>query len=225
MKSKVSLILLLVFYVFVNEVIAWWPDPVPIKSVDPWYNTDWFWTALQALVILIQSVVILITLFYVSYQVRQQKLANMISSFESIDKRWESVEMRSARKEFCRKCKAGEGSITRMEQIVLGFFEDLGIYLEYGIYDLKIVWHKYSQDIEFYWSASRPLLQQLREIEGEDLYDHFDYLYNQMVKFGLSETPPIDISDKSPIEIQKFCERECEYLENLENTYQNESRT
>ena len=225
MNSKVTLVLLLVFFIFANEVIAWWSEPVLIKSDDPWYNTDWFWTALQAFVILIQSVVILITLFYVSYQVKQQKIANMISSFSSIDKIWESDEMRSARKEFCRKCKAGEGSITRMEQRVLGFFEDLGIYLEYGVYDLKIVWHKYSQDIEYYWSASRPLLQKLRDTEGEDLYDHFDYLYKEMVQYGRSESPPIYVSDKSPTEIQKFCELECKYLESLENTFQNENET
>lgn len=212
MKSRVAPLFLLIFFLLVTEVIGGSPETIQLKSNDHWFFTNWFWTLVLSIVIFFQFIAILIALIYVGNQVKRQKLANMISSFESVNKRWECTEMVKARKEFCDKCYLGAKQMSRTEEMVIGFFDDFGLYLEYGIFDLKIIWHKYSRSIEYYWAASRPMIRYMRKIEGESFYHHFDYLYNQIVQFSQSLSPPKYVSDKSPTQIQQFCAEECQWL-------------
>jgi len=213
MKIKyTTFLLLLLFSVFVDGVLANGPPPISFKSVDPWYCSSWFWTAAQAFVILV-------TLLYIARQVKLQKLASMIVSLESLDGKWHSPESIMARKEFCKKCLEDDISdLTRVDEMVLSFFEQLGLYLEHKIYDLDIVWHKYSQSIEYYYWASKPFISKIRQETGDDsCYDHFDSIYKKIIKHSKSKSVPLSVSGEMKKDIVRFCELEVEYLKKVKD--------
>lgn len=177
----------------------------------PFYCSAWFWT-------LIQSLAIIISLIFIYRQIRLQRIANMLHSFETLDQKWESIEMLNARKEACSKYLKSDKSITRTDELVLGFFEDLGLYSEKRIFDLEIVWGKYSQNIVYYWSILESGVSDLRESTNDlTWYEDFQTLCKKISMH--SRKRGITNRKKTKMDLTEFAKTEIEYIEKLESTY------
>ena len=176
----------------------------------PFYCSSWFWT-------FIQSLAIIISLIFIYRQIRLQRIANMVNSFDIYDKKWESIEMLNARKEACSKYLKNDKIITRTDELVLGFFEDLGVYSEKRVFDLEIVWGKYSQNIIYYWSILEPGVSDLRKSTNDlTWYEDFQTLSKKIIKH--SRKRGITNRKNTEIDLNKFANTEVEYIEKMLST-------
>jgi hypothetical protein len=158
-------------------------------------GSSWFWT-------MAEFFVILVTLLYISRQVRYQRQANMLSTFTALDRRWKSSEMREARKHACKDYGSAERTISQPEDLVLGFFEELGLYLRRKVFDLPTVWEFYSYDVEHYWPILEPRIREFRTSSKDDSwYSEFEYLNDEIVKYSKKKSCP---TGKTDAEIKKF---------------------
>jgi hypothetical protein len=165
---------------------------------------SWFWE-------MAQFFAIAISLGLIYRQIRLQRQANLLQTLASLDERWNSQEMCKSRKEACTTYLDGKFKISRMQGDVLTFFEDIGIYLERGVFDIESIWDKYGYYIEHYWAIYRPHIDEFRaETKDNTWYEKFEYLKNKMEEH--SRKRGVAITVKTQDEIKKFMTGECDYI-------------
>ncbi len=125
--------------------------------------------------------------------------------------------MLNARKEACSKYLMNDKIITRTDELVLGFFEDLGLYSKKRVFDLEIVWGKYSQNIIYYWSILEPGVSDLRKSTNDlSWYEDFQTLSKKIIIH--SRKRGITNGKNTEIDLDKFANTEVEYIEKMLST-------
>ncbi len=133
-------------------------------------NSSWFWAMATFLVILA-------SLIFICRQVRYQRQANMLSTFACLDARWKANEMLKARRHVCEDYQKNEKVISQPEELVLSFFEEIGLYLRTGVFDATTVWEVYSYYVEHYWEILRPRIIEFRaSSQDKTWFSQFEYL-------------------------------------------------
>jgi len=166
-------------------------------------DSSWFWTMVQAIGTILQATVVIGTLVFIFFQLRAQGRANMLQALGTLDDRWNSPPTLRARKGACASYTDPSLEIGHNQQIVLSFFEDIGLYLAKKVFDSEVVWSKWSQEIEYYWLMHEPHVSQFRQESGDSTwYDKFEFLYREMEKFAKKADVPF--GNKSPKEINKY---------------------
>ena len=144
----------------------------------------------------------------------------MLQTLGALDARWHSAIMLDARKYACEKRLDPGRRIKRKHGLVLGFFEDLGLYLKRHVVDREPVWDKWSYYIERYWEMYREWIDVFRQETGDTTwYDKFEYLKNEMDKESRSkglQTPKINSADlakfaRGETETETFHQIDCMY--------------
>jgi hypothetical protein len=151
------------------------------------FNTDseWFWT-------MIQCVVVLITLLFILRQVKLQSDSHLVHSFAVFNDRWNSRMMLHARREICLKYKPGDGIVDGPLHHLCLFFEELGAFTSKKVLDPDIVWEIYSFEIEHYWKMASEGIKRFRKEENDyTFFFHFEKLYLQTRKLGEKKRAPI----------------------------------
>jgi hypothetical protein len=198
--------IILFICLFVN--LSWAEE----TKANPFYTESWFWSMLQFLVITATLWIIARQISLQTEQLESQSISNMLSSFNTLDEKWVSKTMLKSRNEICKKNVDEDNTINIIDEFVLGFFEDLGIYLNKGVYDLETVWHKYSFEIENYWPLLDPLVRNYRKETGDqEGYSCFEKLYERIIKYSLDKG--IKSSEKTKENICKFVEDELKDIE------------
>lgn len=79
-----------------------------------------------------------------------------------------------------------EYSFYDVDDLLLGHFEDLGLYEKKGIVGIDMVYETYSWYIETCWKndSIKKYIQSQLDDEGEDVYDHFKYIYDKCKSYG-----------------------------------------
>jgi hypothetical protein len=155
-----------------------------------------FWAMSQFL-----AVAISLTLIY--RQIRLHRFSNMLNMISSIDTRWNSSNFLKHRQDICTRYNAGNLPINREESEVLGFFEDMGIFLKKGVFDADVIWDKYSYYIEHYWAMYEPHIKEFRTSHSDDTwYDKFQFLKNEMAKE--SKKRKLSNTEKTKAQISTF---------------------
>lgn len=163
-------------------------------------TASWFWT-------MAQFFAITISLVFIYRQVRAQGQANLLQTLTSLDSRWNSAEMMESRKKACENYLNDQLKIKREQSDVIGFFEDIGIYLERSVFDDEALWDKYSYYIEYYWAMYQPHIMEFRaETKDPTWYDKFEMLKNRMDK--VSKKKGLKIIGRTQEEIKKFINTE-----------------
>jgi hypothetical protein len=154
---------------------------IPIQGIfGP--GSEWFWA-------MAQFIVIAVTLFFAAYQINLQRLLNTFSSIFALREQWKSEEMCYCRKVICENHNPSSFSIGANEGAVLGFFEEIGVYLERGVLGEKIIWDLYSYWIEHYWIIFEPSIQEYRRNTSDKTYfEHFESLYIRIAIANLVRT-------------------------------------
>jgi hypothetical protein len=106
-------------------------------------------------------------------------------------------------REICDRYNTINLAINREEGDVLGFFEDLGVFLNKGVFDVDVIWDKYSYYIEHYWAMYEPHIREFRISDNDDTwYSKFEYLYQKMAKE--SKKNKLNNTAKTQAQIAKF---------------------
>ncbi len=167
-------------------------------------NSAWFWT-------MAQGVAVTLTLILIYRQLIAQRYANILSSIANLDQRWNSAEMRKARKALCAKHGSNNRSITQQDGLVLDFFEQMGLYLKKGVFTSDVLWELYSYYIEHYWSITQPLIDEFRlSTNDKTWYSSFQALYEAMQVQGRKRG--ITCDGKTQEQISQFIKGENERL-------------
>jgi len=163
-------------------------------------QSEWLW-------VMCQFFAIAISLSLIYRQMRIQHRANMLHTLSALDQRWNSQDMLAHRKDVCGKCEGDQLWISKQGGIVLGFFEDIGVYLERRVLDRDAVWDKYSYYVEYYWGMYEPHIKEFRvHISDPTVYEKFEMLFKAMTEF--SKKKGIAVAGKTRDEIQRFCRGE-----------------
>jgi Domain of unknown function (DUF4760) len=168
-------------------------------------GSEWFWAMAQFLVIAV-------TLFFINSQIKLQRLANALSSLFTLREQWRSDKMRYARKVICENKDKSSNKIGANEGAILGFFEEIGVYLYSGVFDEKMIWDLYSYWIEHYWIILEPHIQEYRKnASDETLFERFESLHKCMSAISRRRGTQVKKSDEQQ---QKFREGEIQEFNN-----------
>lgn len=144
-----------------------------------------------------------ISLSLIYRQIRLQRQANLLHTLGEMDKRWNSNEMLEARRQACSNYLSDRLRINSEQGQILGFFEDIGVYLERKIFDKEAVWDKYSYYIEHYWAMYQPHINEFRaETKDNTWFEKFQTLHEAMEGFSMKKD--VSVTPKSQEKIQKF---------------------
>ena len=150
-----------------------------------------------------QFLAVAISLAFIYRQIKLHRYSNMLNMISAIDTRWNSAEFLKHRQDICKRYNAGNLPIKREEGEVLGFFEDLGIFLKKGVFEVDVIWDKYSYYIEHYWAMYEPHIKEFRTSHNDNTwYEKFGYLHQQMAK--QSKRHKINSNAKTQAQITSF---------------------
>lgn len=163
-------------------------------------DSQWFWA-------MASFFAIAISLGLIYRQIRLQRQANLLHALGEMDKRWDSTDMLAARKQSCNNYLADKLKINAEQGLILGFFEDIGVYFDRKVFDAEAVWDKYSYYIEYYWIMYQPHINEFRgDTKDNTWYEKFEALNKEMEKF--SSKKGASVNPKSQDEINKFIQGE-----------------
>lgn len=163
-------------------------------------KSQWFWGMVQFF-----AVAISLTLIY--RQIKLHRQGNLLQAIAGIDQKWGSEKFINYRVMICERYDLDSLKIDKVESEVLGFFEDLGIYLKRGVFDKNLLWDKYSYFIEYYWIMYEKHILEFRAQDDDSTwFDQFEYLNSQMKKF--SEKKNVKYGVRTKKEIETFIEGE-----------------
>ena len=160
------------------------------------FGSQWFWA-------MASFFAIAISLNLIYRQISLQRQANLLHTLSEMQKRWNSGEMLQSRKQACNGYLADKLRINAEQGDILGFFEDIGVYLERKVFDSEAIWDNYSYYIEYYWPMYQPHINEFRaETKDNTWYEKFQTLHEEMQAFSLKKG--VAINPKSKEEIRKF---------------------
>lgn len=166
-------------------------------------ESQWFWT-------MVQAVVVGITLMLIYGQVRIQRHANALVALQKLDERWGSSKMTTCRRKVCESIKAGKLDISHNEEAVLNFFEEMGLHLSKGIFEIDMVWELHSYYIENYWPLLSKKVEEFRKQDrDQSWYKNAQRLFERSRKHSKKMKAPS--ADKSQADLGRFIKGELDY--------------
>ena len=199
MVAVIVVLLVTVIILAAKLVTTAWPavlDDVgqSIKKNTIGLDSGWFWT-------MAQCVIVAISLYFICIQLKIQRIANMLSTLAMLQAKWKSDEILESRRHVCSAYPTEEPHINAIEEGVLSFFEEIGIYLKMKVMDLDTIWDVYSYYVTNYWPILSPRVYKFRtEYKDESWYCEFEQLHKRIVdcsrrQHGVeAEIGPDDIS-------------------------------
>lgn len=152
---------------------------------------------------MLQFLAVISGFYFLFKQINLLREKNMLDTLLNIDALWKSNTLCKNRKMACEKYLENTKNINLEESVVLGFFEDIGLYVKRKVFGLDVVWEKYSYYIDHYWDMYEPHIQAYREGTSDDTWFHsFEYLKSKMDQF--SQQRGIIVTKKTIEEINKF---------------------
>jgi hypothetical protein len=151
-------------------------------------DSSWFWTMVQAIIVLISA-------FLIYRQLKAQHFGNMLNAMATLDERWSAKDMLKSRMALCSHYGTNDLAIDEQAGRVLDFFEQMGLYLNKRVFTKDVIWEFYSYSIKYYWAVAEPLVMEFRNSTKDDTYYvWFEWLQKIMSeedkKKGLPYTAP-----------------------------------
>jgi hypothetical protein len=144
-------------------------------------GSEWFWA-------MAQFFAITISLGLIYRQIKIQSQANMLNTLESLADKWNSQFLLRQRHEACAAYPQENLRIENAEGDVLGFFEDLGLYYKRGVFDIEIIWERYSYFVEYYWAMYYSSIYKYRSETADNTWFRcFENLYNAIQNYSKKE--------------------------------------
>lgn len=170
-----------------------------ISNLHIWeQGSEWFWAFLQ-------FVVVALTLWYVTRQVRLQAMSHVVESICTLQDHWNSETMQHRRNEVCTQWKSKHAKeFDGACEHIADFFEELGTFVKIKALPLQVVWDVHSWNIEHYWLMFKPGIVKERKDCKENIYCEFESLFKAMRKISDKKgVPSVDEGD-----LTEFTKRE-----------------
>ena len=73
-----------------------------------------------------------------------------------------------------------------IDDLLLGHFEDIGLFVQKGVVDIEMAYKEFDWYVKTTYENDeiQKYITHLREFEGGDIYDKFEYLYQEFKKLG-----------------------------------------
>lgn len=160
----------------------------------------WIWT-------IVESIAVTVTFILVVLQLKEAKNSNLFDVISSLENKWTSSEMRHAREMVCNNYINSIVTIGREEELVMGYFEDLGLLYRHNAINIDVIWNKHSYDMGFYWPMVYESIKTLRKKHSNDksFYSGFELIYNKCNLISKKRKCPYEFTN---LEIKQFAEDE-----------------
>lgn len=160
--------------------------------------SSWFWTMVQALVVLI-------TLVFINRQVKiqtesqvaqteshaVQAKSHLIQTVTLIHQRWCEDSMLRARHIVCKRYREGKNEFDGISEYIAEFMEELGNYVNMGAMPVDVMWEAQSWYLEHYYPMFREGIEKNRRIfHDPTLYSHLEELIKKMSKQSIAKGAP-----------------------------------
>jgi len=145
------------------------------------------WAALHFVVLVAAGV-------FTMRQVYLNRRANMLETIQHMNEKWDSDLLLKLRRDACityLTIRGGESRSSSLEidlkqGIVLGFFEELGLYSKKRVFEDEVVWDMFSYYIQHYWAMLEPHIMEFRRSKDDpSWFEKFEYLDERMKKYSL----------------------------------------
>ena len=173
----------------------------PIAVINLWTNDgSWLWALIQALAVVV-------SLFFISRQIRIQTATHVVQSLSTINARWNSDTMIRARFDVCSRCASKRFEFDGVADYVAEFLEELGMYLKIRAVSPEQMWQAQSWYIEhYYWMFKEGIEQVRSEHKDESLYTGFESLFATMTLISKRHRAPT--FRRSPEDLLAFAKSE-----------------
>jgi hypothetical protein len=159
-------------------------------------NGAWFWY-------MVQAIGITVTMVLIYRQVRRQTDANALAAVHALENRWHSDTMLRARQAACTDFRHEATNIDRDIGEVLGFFEDVALYVDRNVIDVSMVWEIYSYWLIPYWTMFQPRVAAFRTARNDPTwYDKFEALSKKLAAHAKMMKAPVELP--SGADLEKF---------------------
>jgi hypothetical protein len=154
-------------------------------------GSEWFWTAVSA-------IVVSITFVAIYRQVRMQRSSAAIAQLEAILREWDAEVMQRAWLAVLVEIEAGTDPHTFPAHAVIrlaNFWERIGYLTRMNHFDRKLVHRSVSDEVERAWERLRPNVVAWRADDGNQLlYGDFEWLARSMTQMSarMGMSTPLD---------------------------------
>lgn len=162
-------------------------------------GSEWFWGFLQ-------FAIVAVTLIFIYDQLHLSTASHVLQSMTSLNERWSSDRNTSLRMLTCKAWLA-QGLLIGEGQVLLHFFEELGLYAKKRWIPSDVVWETYSWYIESYWGMFEGHIRNLRTgNQDPSIFQNFEYLAMLMREINGRNGIPTELKSKEIL--QAFAEGE-----------------
>ena len=163
-------------------------------------QTEWFWS-------MIQAIVVLVTLVFIYRQVRLQTATHVVQTLGAIHQRWAEDAMLRARHSVCSRYLAETFEFDGVSEYIAEFMEELGSYVKINAVPPDVMWDAQSWYIEHYYFMFKVGIDLVRKnYHDETLYSNTESLFSQMTAHSkLVGAPSVE---RGPNDLRRFAENE-----------------
>ena len=155
-------------------------------------GSEWFWGFLQ-------FAIVAVTLVFIYDQLHLSTASHVLQSMTSLNERWSSDRNTSLRRLTC-EAWLGSGDMIGEGQVLLHFFEELGLYSKKQWIPSDVIWETYSWYIESYWGMFEEHIRSLRkDNQDASIFQNFEYLATLMRAINSQNEVPATAKSKETL--------------------------
>lgn len=132
-------------------------------------GSEWFWGFLQ-------FAIVGVTLIFIYNQLNLSAASHVLQSMTSLNERWSSDRNTLLRKRTCETW-LDSGALISEGQVLLHFFEELGLYVKKQWIPSDVIWETYSWYVESYWGMFEEHICRMRKDNNDpSVFQNFEHL-------------------------------------------------
>ena len=147
-------------------------------------GSEWFWSMLQ-------FVVVAITLVGILVQLRQARAANAFAQASAMEEQWQAERMvrRRLALAIALRDQGPQADLSAHSAFIGNFWEGVAALVRAGHVEIGVVRENLGGSCLVYWLLLEPEVRALRTTLGPDLYEHFEWLAEEIVRYDEAHVP------------------------------------
>jgi hypothetical protein len=140
-------------------------------------GSEWFWSMLQ-------FVVVAITLAGIYVQLRQARAANAFAQTNAMAEQWNDERMVRRRLAVATILRddGADADLSAHLSAIGNFWENVAALVRAGHVEIGVVRETLGTACRVYWPILEPDVRKLQAMHGSDLFEHFEWLANEIVR-------------------------------------------
>lgn len=153
-------------------------EKILISSIT-FIDSAWIWSCIQA-------VAVTVTLGLIAYQIRLQRLSDVVQSICTLQQRWNLDQMVRARRIVCRRFIEKNYVFDGVSEYVAEFFEEMGHYFNIKAVSRPALWSVFSWEVERYYMIFKEgIIENRDHFNDSTIYCEFEEMFIRMDKMSV----------------------------------------